>query len=225
MNQDKIWEYFQTSSPGIFDQSRSRLRYLAKLFPPGAKVLNIGIGGGVFEEEALRHGLEVYSLDPVESAVESVAVRFGLGDRAKQGACQDIPFPSDMFDGVILSEVLEHLEDDILSKALREVHRVLKPHGMLVGTVPAHEDISQNIAVCPECGHQFHRWGHVRVFDRHDLTNWLDRFFSHVVVLERKFVGRSNHRFVSVAAEILRRLFRVMGRRMFGTNYVFRAWK
>jgi SAM-dependent methyltransferase len=45
-----------------------------------------------------------------------------------------LPYANNTFDAVILSEVLEHLTDDI--KALREVYRVLKPGGVVAITVP-----------------------------------------------------------------------------------------
>lgn len=45
-----------------------------------------------------------------------------------------LPFPDASFDAVILSEVLEHLDDDV--RALREVWRVLKPGGVVAITVP-----------------------------------------------------------------------------------------
>lgn len=46
----------------------------------------------------------------------------------------DLPYPDDTFDAVIMSEVLEHLVDDVL--ALREAYRVLKPGGVVAITVP-----------------------------------------------------------------------------------------
>lgn len=45
-----------------------------------------------------------------------------------------LPYPDNTFDGVILSEVLEHLEDDVAG--LREALRVLKPGGVAAITVP-----------------------------------------------------------------------------------------
>ncbi len=51
-----------------------------------------------------------------------------------QGNIYALPFPDDHFDGVILSEILEHVEDDVA--ALREVRRVLKPGGVCAITVP-----------------------------------------------------------------------------------------
>jgi glycosyltransferase involved in cell wall biosynthesis/SAM-dependent methyltransferase len=45
-----------------------------------------------------------------------------------------LPFRDECFDRVLMSEVLEHLEDD--RGALAEVHRVLKPGGILAISVP-----------------------------------------------------------------------------------------
>ncbi len=45
-----------------------------------------------------------------------------------------LPYANHTFDAVILSEVLEHLDDDV--NALKEVYRVLKPDGVVVITVP-----------------------------------------------------------------------------------------
>lgn len=45
-----------------------------------------------------------------------------------------MPYADNTFDAVILSEVLEHLEDD--KQALAEAYRVLKPNGVLAVTVP-----------------------------------------------------------------------------------------
>ncbi|MBC7870206.1 MAG: class I SAM-dependent methyltransferase [Chitinophagaceae bacterium] len=45
-----------------------------------------------------------------------------------------LPYPDNTFDKVILSEILEHIEDDIAG--LREILRVLKPGGVVAITVP-----------------------------------------------------------------------------------------
>jgi SAM-dependent methyltransferase len=45
-----------------------------------------------------------------------------------------LPYPADTFDAVILSEVLEHLDDDVAG--LKEAFRVVKPGGVVAITVP-----------------------------------------------------------------------------------------
>ncbi|CAG0978846.1 partial demethylmenaquinone methyltransferase / 2-methoxy-6-polyprenyl-1,4-benzoquinol methylase, partial [Anaerolineae bacterium] len=44
------------------------------------------------------------------------------------------PYADNSFDGVILSEVLEHIDDE--QGGLREIYRVLKPGGVVAITVP-----------------------------------------------------------------------------------------
>ena len=44
------------------------------------------------------------------------------------------PYPDNYFDGVILSEILEHIDEDV--RGLREVYRMLKPGGVVAITVP-----------------------------------------------------------------------------------------
>ncbi len=51
-----------------------------------------------------------------------------------RGNIYQLPFPDATFDGVILSEILEHIEDDV--RGLKEVWRVLKPGGVVAITVP-----------------------------------------------------------------------------------------
>lgn len=51
-----------------------------------------------------------------------------------RGNIYQLPFPDNTFDGVILSEILEHIEDDV--RGLKEVFRVLKPNGVVAITVP-----------------------------------------------------------------------------------------
>ncbi|MEP7285551.1 MAG: methyltransferase domain-containing protein [Chloroflexota bacterium] len=44
------------------------------------------------------------------------------------------PYPDNTFDAIILSEILEHVEDDV--RGLREAYRMLKPGGVVAITVP-----------------------------------------------------------------------------------------
>ena len=73
-----------------------------------------------------------------------------------------LPFAADKFGTVFCTEVLEHLDDETLEKALGEFGRVLKSGGKLICSFPFDEDLSRNSFVCPDCGHGFHRYGHVR---------------------------------------------------------------
>jgi putative peptidoglycan lipid II flippase len=187
-SQEAIWDYFQGEGVHSFAGSRARLAHLASLLPAASRVLDIGIGGGIFEEEAIRRGHEVYCLDPSEAAVRALRDRLNLGERAQIGYLQSMPFPDAHVDAVILSEVLEHLDEQIIALAVPEIARVLRPGGLLLVTVPAEEVLEEQRVVCPSCSHRFHRWGHVQSFDEHRLRAVLAPAFR-VEQVDRRYLA------------------------------------
>lgn len=166
MDQTKIWDHFQNDDEAgnVFINALPRYAFIAQQIAPGMSVLNIGVGRGGLENILLKKGAVVSSLDPSESAIDRLRKQYELGERAQVGFSQDIPFPDSQFDIVVMSEVLEHLADDVLNSTLVEVRRVLKPDGCFIGTVPANENLVDNSTMCPHCGKSFHRWGHVQSF-------------------------------------------------------------
>jgi SAM-dependent methyltransferase len=73
----------------------------------------------------------------VASDVSAEAVTFCKlrGYEIIRGSVLEAPFRSASFDVVLGLDLIEHVDDD--SAALREMHRVCKPGGLLVVTVPA----------------------------------------------------------------------------------------
>lgn len=188
MKQDKIWDYFQNEEINSFDGSYGRLSYLLKNIESKAKILNIGVGGGVLEKIALSKNIDIYSLDPSKSSIEKLQKMIGQ-EKAKVGYSQDIPFSDNFFDVVVMSEVLEHLEMDIIEETLEEVHRVLKKGGRFIGTVPSSENLSEQIVICPNCGEKFHRWGHIQSFNEKRMNEILKKYFNSVKVQSRMFIS------------------------------------
>ena len=187
--QDQFWDRYQNEWVESFAGSRSRLRHLVHLARADGPVLNVGVGGGIFEDEAIAAGLDVYSLDPSERAIQALRSRLGLGDKAQIGYGQRMPFADHSFAAVVVSEVLEHLSDDELFAVLQEIHRVLRPGGRIVGTVPARERLADNQVVCLHCNQSFHRWGHHQSFDRQRIADLLARWFQVELAIERPFVN------------------------------------
>ena len=170
---DRLWSYYQNQACESFDSSYSRLQFLAKRCPPGSMVLNIGAGSGYLEAILAQRGVVAHSLDPSELTINRLNVELAMAGRAKQGYCHAMPFPDNYFDCVIMTEVLEHIHKDFLDASLREVRRVLKSGGRLIGTVPYKEVLRDNEVFCPHCQAQFHRWGHLHSFDLRTLRHLL----------------------------------------------------
>ena len=94
MDQTKIWEYFQSDNQigDIFSNARPRYEFLARQIPPATHALNIGVGRGGLEAILLKKGVKVSCLDPIETAIDRLREQYGLGDAAKIGFSQAIPF-------------------------------------------------------------------------------------------------------------------------------------
>ncbi len=190
MKQESIWEHFQNEDIQSFDGAYPRLNFLIDKISSGQRMLNIGVGSGELERLAIGKEIDVYSLDPGLRSIEKIREELGLGDHAQAGYSQSIPFENDFFDVVVMTEVLEHLDDEILDQTLSEVKRVLKSDGRFIGTVPAAENLSDSLIVCPHCSEKFHRWGHVQSFDEKRLSSLLEkRAFSDISVKSQLFIS------------------------------------
>ncbi len=93
---------------------------------PGAKVLEVGCGGGHTAANLLQLGFEVTATDFSETALEQAARSYPSVDFQAADAT-DMTFPDGSFDGVVAIELIEHLADP--RAHVREVHRVLRGRG------------------------------------------------------------------------------------------------
>ena len=78
------------------------------------------------------------------------------------------------FESVLLSEVIEHLDDEALASVFEAIRRLLVPGGLLIVTTPNAEDLFGEQVLCPHCRTTFHRWQHVRSWSGETLSRFLD---------------------------------------------------
>ncbi len=225
MGQDYIWNYFQNENQKVFEQAQSRLDFLIKkvgkrkLKKP--KVLNIGVGDGYFEKTALARGFDIYAVDPDKAAIKSIREKYSLTNQAKQGGIDSLPFEDSMFDFCIASEVFEHLKPEELTTALREIKRVLRPGGRLLGTVPARENLNAQLVVCPKCSEKFHRWGHEQTFGLEKIKETLLSQFKIEEVRECLFVNWKTLNWKGRIPAALKYFLKQMGSKVSGANIYF----
>jgi SAM-dependent methyltransferase len=192
----RIWAHYQSSEYDVFEGATARLDYLVRevdrrAADPRPRILTIGVGDGYLERAIAARGWDVVAVDPDQSTCDRL---LGVGVDARCGVIEALPVPDTHFDFVLASEVVEHLTVTQGERALDEIVRVLQPGGWFVGTVPYDENLLANHVVCPECGAEFHRWGHQRTFTSKSLREHLGTRLVDIEVRLRAFVnfrGRS----------------------------------
>lgn len=109
--------------------------WLNKLKPlrPEMTLLDCGAGTGQFAQE-MSEQCRVLVLDDHDESLERLRSRFPR-DSVLRVSATGIPLADGAVDVVTALDVLEHIEND--RGAVSEIHRVLKPGGMVVATVPA----------------------------------------------------------------------------------------
>ena len=131
-------------------------------------ILDLGCGSAWVAETLCPKGKEVWSLDvstvnPV-SAVKKFPYPQHFGIVAD---VMSLPFKEKVFDVIIASEVVEHLESP--SGFFSAAMRVLKPGGLLIITTPYKEYIQHSL--CIHCNQPTPHHAHLHSFDEASIRN------------------------------------------------------
>jgi SAM-dependent methyltransferase len=116
---DPSWEYY----PTYIAKLEAVRRWLDAL-PPSTRVLDVGCGEGILVEEYSSR-LAIEGVDPNYAS-----------DAVRSGSLTALPYPDASFDRALCLDVLEHLGFDEQPRAFAELHRVLRPAGELLVSVP-----------------------------------------------------------------------------------------
>lgn len=96
---------------------------------PGAMLLDIGCGAGMFCQLAATHGAQVSGLDATESLLAIARERVQHGD-FRRGEMEEMPYTDQQFDVVTGFNAFQYAGDRV--KALREACRVARPGAPVV---------------------------------------------------------------------------------------------
>lgn len=104
----------------------------------GEKVLEVGFGTGLAFPNLHEMYKEIHGIDLTADieAVRSVFAPMNIPLFLEKGDVQNLPYPDETFDTVLLVSILEHLKADELARAMSEIHRVLKTGGQMVYGTP-----------------------------------------------------------------------------------------
>lgn len=133
-------EYPDTQPKGFETFHASTVEPMFCEVPHGTMVLDVGCNSGEMMKMLQDYkGCTTYGVDVSKEAIR-IARKKGL--KVKNASAEKLPFKDATFDVVILREVLVHIHEPV--KALKEIRRVLKPEGFLLGSAP-HANLERSV--------------------------------------------------------------------------------
>ncbi len=127
------------SSVGDMALKRRARKLIEGIDPqPNDNILDLGCGDGFYlhllsslhmKVKLTGSDYEKISLDAARRNLKNKKIPLLVGDLMKK-----LPFKDSAFDKIVMSEVAEHLPDDL--KGFKEIYRILKPGGILCLSVP-----------------------------------------------------------------------------------------
>jgi 2-polyprenyl-3-methyl-5-hydroxy-6-metoxy-1,4-benzoquinol methylase len=120
--------------------AKSQLRLIQK-YSSGTSLLDVGCAQGFFLFNASKAGYITKGIEISQDAAEYARREFDLDVEAKP--FEELRLPENRFDVVTLWQVLEHVPYPLM--ILNEVHRILKPGGLLVVSTPNIEGIPAKV--------------------------------------------------------------------------------
>ena len=159
-----------------YSEASLKARLLATLQTlEGVELVDLGSGPNPVVSFALaKDGKKVTCVELSSNFCDHIARNageFGVRVDVVCASVHETGLPDAAFDLAVLSEVLEHVPNELEGSVLREARRILRPHGRLVISVP-------NLRSA------FHYWQRIRSAEREEHPQHL-RDYTHRILHER----------------------------------------
>ena len=206
----RFWDW-QSQYPEVYftyQFGSGIVAFLRRYLESRQRVLDYGCGVGYLLPHLCACVSEVYGADPSEESVARTNERVA-GIQSFKGAflIDDLRTRQLTFDAILCVEVVEHLDDASLATVLFDIRSLLAPGGVAIFSTPNNEDLSKNMVLCPASGEVFHRWQHVRSWDRESLPARLRAAgFDIVEIVETNMATASANSVVGFFKRALKRL-------------------
>jgi ubiquinone/menaquinone biosynthesis C-methylase UbiE len=151
-----------------YNPQKNRLDFIINAVPEGSFLLEVGCNsGGLLRVLASEKKCYCKGVDISEKMVERACDK---GFPAVVAPAENLPFNQEIFDVVIMTEVMEHLYNPEVS--ILEIKRVLAHGGVFVGTVPHPKSLN-----AAKKTNEKHEW-HCHTFSEKSLLDLLSKHFS-----------------------------------------------
>lgn len=149
------------------------------------KILDMGSGSGdLINSISKLDGFECYGIDLSSERVERAKRTFPLID-FRVGSLTDSGHKKGFFDIVITTQTIEHLLDEDLCPAFREMSDILAHGGLMFMTTRFEEDLTSRLKVCPDCHCIFLHSQHLQSFSIDSISELITNVDCEPIIAKR----------------------------------------
>lgn len=112
--------------------------HVTQFLTSDCNMLDAGAGEGRNLKIFLKTNANIYACDASLNGLQKLVRNIKENIKCTQCNLNNMPFKSDFFEFVLLTDVIETLPNPTL--ALKEIHRILKPQGLLLCNIPGSDD-------------------------------------------------------------------------------------
>ena len=174
----KFWDYYSQYPELYFtyQYGANIVNILSQYLKPTGSLLDYGCGTGFIIKHFVKKGFETYGADTSSKSVEFVNKQYIEEPNFKGAYLMDDLFKlNKRFDVIFVVEVIEHLTDEFLVPLVENVKKLGTAGSKIIFTTPNNERLDDSVVYCPVCGHTFHRWQHVRSWNRRSLASFMEK--------------------------------------------------
>ncbi|MBQ8189971.1 MAG: glycosyltransferase [Lachnospiraceae bacterium] len=144
-------------------------------------VLDAACGEGYGTNILSASAASVSGIDISEEAIERAKEKYQIRQNIcyQTGSVESLPYPDHSIDVVVSFETIEHISEEVQSKFLEEIFRVLKKDGLLVMSTPNKAIYSDLYNYCNEF--------HVKEFYNEEFLTFLKKKFRFVQLYNQYF--------------------------------------
>lgn len=176
-NKKKFWDYESQFNGRFFSFQVGDvlIELLSKYFENVKNVLDYGSGRGHLLKHLIEKNFQVSALEFSDQAVSFLKEAYSNTKGFKRAYhVSEINKIDNKFDLLFFVETIEHLNDNELQKTMINIKNLLREDGIVVITTPHEERLKESMVCCPECEKTFHRWQHIRSWNKSTLSKYLE---------------------------------------------------
>lgn len=168
------------------------IKFSKNYFNERSIILDYGSGPGFLTRKLLDKNFKVAALDFSQCSVKVLKDKLNTYPNFI-GAYDfnQINVFKQKFDIIFVIEVVEHLNDEFLNELLDNVYNLLSENGKVIITTPNKERLEDSYIYCPFSDVVFHRWQHVRSWNKDSLNKKLnEKGFKNNKMVETHFFNK-----------------------------------